>query len=295
MKYETAGAFRTALEHRLRERSQSTGLALSRLRKIVVFERLLTRLIHTAPNRWVLKGGLALDFRLGDRARTTKDMDLARQGDVETALEDLLEAQSLDLGDHFVFRSERGESPAHDVEIAVRFRIEAELAGRRFETVLLDIGFSDPALWQPERIRPPALLDFAGLEPADIPVLPLEQHIAEKVHAYTRTYAGTRESSRVKDLVDIVLVAAFYELDGARLWTALQSSFDSRATHSLPNSLPHPPATWERSYAKLARELGIPQNLETAHSQAAEFLDPVLRDQVTGRWDPSQAAWSPPI
>ena len=49
-----------------------------RLRKLVVFERLLSRLLVVAPERWVLKGGVALDFRFGERARATVGLDLAR-------------------------------------------------------------------------------------------------------------------------------------------------------------------------------------------------------------------------
>ena len=79
MKYATAEPFRTALEDRLRQQAWAAGLPLVRLRKDVAFERLLARLLVAAPDRWVLKGGLALDYRLGDRARTTKDIDLGRQ------------------------------------------------------------------------------------------------------------------------------------------------------------------------------------------------------------------------
>ena len=55
-------------------------MSLARLRKEVAFDRLLARLLVVAPGRWVLKGGLALDFRFGERARTTRDIDLAIAG-----------------------------------------------------------------------------------------------------------------------------------------------------------------------------------------------------------------------
>ena len=35
------------------------------------------RLERSAPGQWVLKGGMALEVRFGDRARATKDLDLA--------------------------------------------------------------------------------------------------------------------------------------------------------------------------------------------------------------------------
>lgn len=84
MRYATPGAFRTALERRLLTTAQQAKVPVVRLRKLVVFDRLLARLLLVAPERWLLKGALALDLRLGARSRTTKDMDLARQ-DCEAA------------------------------------------------------------------------------------------------------------------------------------------------------------------------------------------------------------------
>ena len=78
MKYASAAAFRTALEVRLKKRSDDTGESLSRLRKSVVFDRLLARLVAVASGRWVLKGAVALEFRFGSRTRTTKDIDSER-------------------------------------------------------------------------------------------------------------------------------------------------------------------------------------------------------------------------
>jgi hypothetical protein len=63
MKYTSAAAFRQALEQRLKNEATSTGLGLARLRKRVAFELFLRRLLVVAPDRWVLKGALALDFR----------------------------------------------------------------------------------------------------------------------------------------------------------------------------------------------------------------------------------------
>lgn len=65
MKYATPGAFRTALEQRLLTAAREAGLPVVRLRKLVVFDRLLARLLIAAPDRWLLKGALALDLRLG--------------------------------------------------------------------------------------------------------------------------------------------------------------------------------------------------------------------------------------
>ncbi len=113
MQYPTAAAFRRALEDRLNQRARTTGAPLMRLRKNVVFQRLLVRLLGVSPDRWILKGALALDFRLSDRQgarpRATKDMDLLHVGAIEAADADFRRAQDLDLGDYFEFAVERTE------------------------------------------------------------------------------------------------------------------------------------------------------------------------------------------
>ncbi len=80
MRYASAAAFRTGLEARLLNQSRETGVSLGRLRRGVVFERLLARLARSGEDGWVLKGGMALEIRMGGRARATKDLDLALRG-----------------------------------------------------------------------------------------------------------------------------------------------------------------------------------------------------------------------
>ena len=187
MRYATPAAFRTGLEARLPVHSNSISLSLDRLRKQVVFERLLARLLVAAPDRWVLKGGFALDLRLGTRARPTKDLDLARGDAVEQATADLLTAQTLDSGDYFVFAVERSDELDDVLEgAAVRYRVTASLAGRRFEQVVVDVGLGDPLPTQPDMLTGLGLIAFAGVEPVRLPTLLLDRHVAEKVHAYTR-------------------------------------------------------------------------------------------------------------
>lgn len=107
MNYESAAGFRMALETRLAQCAREQGVSLMRLRKEVVFDRFLARLLAAEPDRWILKGALALDYRLGNRARSTKDIDLGRQDDEASATRHVLSAVSLDLGDFFVFEGER--------------------------------------------------------------------------------------------------------------------------------------------------------------------------------------------
>ena len=110
MRYRTGASFRRAFEDRLRAQSLQTGSPLVRLRKMVVFDRFLARLIQDQPHAWVLKGGLALQLRVGDQARTTKDIDLlltAPQEAPHGIHQALVRAALLDLGDWFQFEVER--------------------------------------------------------------------------------------------------------------------------------------------------------------------------------------------
>lgn len=289
MRYATPEAFRAALDQRLKNHAAQTRIPLVRLRKTIAFDRFLARLVAVASDRWVLKGALALDLRLGSGTRTTKDIDLGRHDDEAAATDDFLAAQALDLGDFFTFTVQR--TPALDAAgdfSAVRYRVHAELAGRRFEEFPIDIAFSDPLAWRPDRLRGTELLDFAGIERIELPVLPLEQHVAEKLHAYTRSYGtDSGPSTRPKDLIDIVLVKHSAPLNAAALRTALDATFTTRALQPLPSVVPAPPAAWRTPYAKLAEAVGLPTDLELGHSEAAALLNPVLAGEARGIWDPA--------
>lgn len=297
MKYQTPTAFRTALEVRLLQHSRQRSVPLIRLRKQVVFERLLARLMVLAPGKWTVKGGAALIFRVGDAARTTKDLDLARRGDAEAATDDLMSLDSVDMDDCFSFSIARvADLDAEDKSIIARYRVMAMLDGRRFEQITVDVGFNFSFDDRVDQLRGQSLLEFADLPPIEIPALPLERHLAEKLHAYTRTFEGNRVNTRVRDLVDIILIAAFAEFQAARLRTAIEATFADRASQLRPRSIPLPPSVWDASYQRLAREVDLDPDVNAGHARAAAFLDPILQGAVAdeARWDSASWAWQIP-
>ena len=236
MRYGSAAAFRQALEARLRTVSRDQGTSLARLRKAVASDRLLARLVAAAPGRWVLKGGLALDYRFGAAARPTRDVDLAMPAGEEAATGDLLAAAALDLGNFFAFTLERTARLDQLLEgSAVRHRVRVDLAGRRFEDFVIDVGFDLPPGLAPEDLVGPDLLGFAGIGPVVAPALPLALQVAEKVHAYSRVYgAGGIGSTRVKDLVDLALIATAARLDAAAIRRAIAETFGRRGRRDVP-------------------------------------------------------------
>jgi hypothetical protein len=293
MRYTTSAAFRTALDQRLKAEAAKTGLGLNRLRKRVAFELFLRRLIAVTSDRWVLKGALALDFRLSVPTRPTKDIDLGRADDEEAAVEDITAAQQLMLDDFFTYSATRTGALEGPVEFtAMRFHVRAELAGRAFEQFTVDVDFTDPISWTPDTIYTSEFLSFAGIEPTAIPAVPIPQHLAEKVHAYSRGYGPDgRLSTRPKDLVDVLLIAGSEEVEAASLREALERTFTARNRHVLPASLPTAPESWEAPYRRLAAEVDVEAELTAAVAQARAFLDPVLGERRDGIWDPGNWEW----
>ena len=116
--------------------------------------------------------------------------------------------------------------------------------------------------------------------------------VAEKLHAFTRPHSSG-ESSRVKDFVDILLLAELGTIDGERLSRAIQATFTAMGTHPIPTFLPDPPPEWHREFQSTRKNLGL-ENLTLA--QASEiigaFLDPVLKGELTGLWDPVSRTWN---
>jgi len=110
--YSTAGAFRKALEERLKSASQTDDIDVNRLRRHVAFDRLLARLFRIEPVPWVLKGGYALELQF-KAARSTVDIDLTLQripaaagSDSVTGIvrEMLQRAADVPLGDWFEYK-----------------------------------------------------------------------------------------------------------------------------------------------------------------------------------------------
>jgi hypothetical protein len=230
-------------------------------------------------------------------------MDLGRVDDADAATADLLAAQACDLGDFFIFSSQRTTRlDALRDGAAVRYHVHAELAGRTFEDVIVDIGFDARAAGaraeKSEVIATPDLLGFAGIAPISVPALTLDYHVAEKLHAYTRGYGetGAIESTRVKDLIDLVLIAALASFAAERVRAALDGVFSFRGLQALPMAVPPPPAGWQRPYAVLARTLGIDPDVQAGHARVAAFLDPLLRPTPlkNARWDPARQGWEMP-
>jgi predicted nucleotidyltransferase component of viral defense system len=101
--YATPVAFRVAVEAKLRQRARQLGIPAYILRRQAGLERLMVRLMTVAPGRWAVKGGFALETRLGARARVSVDLDADHLRGAGAARVDLQRAAIAEVGDHFSF------------------------------------------------------------------------------------------------------------------------------------------------------------------------------------------------
>ena len=270
--YASAAAFRVALETRLKAISTTEGIDLQRLRRQVSFDRLLARFFAEKNAPWLLKGGYAMELRLRT-ARTTKDIDISLPAEMVDAFDGgvvkrVQQSARIALADFFTFVI--GESQL-DLNAApqggARYPVVASIAGRVFTKFHLDVGIGDAVVQPTELIKGRNWLDFAGIPAAMLMAISKEQQFAEKLHGYTLPRHDS-SNSRVKDLVDMVLLARLRTMDKSLLQQAISATFSLRGTHPIPASLPAPPTFWTVPFLVLAREC----QLELTLSDALQIL-----------------------
>ena len=268
-KYATGLALRTALEERLKRIAREEGVDLQRLRRQVAFDRFLARLCPTATD-WILKGGYAMELRF-QTARATRDLDftvrVAQAGRGNGLLKQLQDAGAKGAGDYLHYRIGEAIMELDGAPYGgARYPVESTMDERTFVKFHLDVGVGDVVLDPPEQARMRDWLGFAGIAAPDVPMIQREQQFAEKLHAYT--LPRTTPNSRVRDLVDMVLLIRSGTLESGRIVEALHLTFGRRATHSLPGALTSPPEEWAAPFARLAAEC----NLQLSVSEAFGIL-----------------------
>jgi len=171
---------------------------------------LLARLFQSKNPIWLLKGGYAIEFRLQNIARATKDIDFSiphmLDPTADKVLQHLQTETQTEQNDGFNFLI---GTPMLDLDQALyggwRFPVESRLDNRTFTKFHLDVGVGDAIVSDPDWIEGSDFLNFAGIPPTQAALLPKEQHFAEKIHAYTLPMEE-RLNSRTRDLVDLVIL-----------------------------------------------------------------------------------------
>ena len=281
--FKSAEDFRKSLEQRLQQEAKGKGIDLQRVRRKVAFDRLLARFFSDPEPPFFLKGGYAMELRLAS-SRATKDMDLTylqRFNNQEELASDLILNQlqalaAVDLGDYFVYRVESAQLTLDNAPYGgFRYPVVSEVAGRLFVQFHLDVG-GDFLVAKTETIMARDWLGFCGVSAPSVRMISVEQQIAEKIHAY----ATPREhglNSRVKDLVDILLLTRMREPDFGHLARVLFNVFRLRKTCTMPLHLLPPPVVWARPYASLAEECGLETDISSAFQEVSSIYLKIMQ------------------
>jgi Nucleotidyl transferase AbiEii toxin, Type IV TA system len=299
LRYASPAALRAALKARLTALAAADpARPLPQLQRQFAYDRLLARVFRTPDaDLWVLKGAGALLARL-HTARHSIDIDLyRRQDDLPAAEQALRSAARLDLGDYFAFDLGSART-LQQAGVVRRIPVTASLGAAEYTRFHVDLIAGIVMTGQPDNAAPMVDVDLPGLVQATYLVYPLADHVADKVAAIHETHARADgamvASTRVKDLVDLILIATSQRVDAAALRTAIRSE-EVRRGLTLPATVTVPAApVWDETYSRFASELPALANyptLASATGLARALLDPILTDHAAGIWNPDRVAW----
>ncbi len=193
-----------------------------------------------------------------ERARSTRDIDLALANDLEPVDRLLQDLVGDPFGDYFSFRvtRRREQSNIRGRGLVVRLSLDALLGNRVFESFVVDVVAGEGLPATTERVQLGRALGFAGLPIVEMAVIDLRTHWAEKLSAYLSRY-DDRPNTRVKDLVDLVLLVEHGLEPDERLRKAVEEIFACRSQHLPLSELPSMADSWALPFTEMASDLGL--------------------------------------
>lgn len=222
---------------------------------------------------FLIKGGVSLELRFKNRARATKDLDALYRGAFDTLMEAIDRALATPYGD-FSFRRE-GETrvigPAHQIQVRIAYR------GRTWGTIPLEVSSPDTPSHDAEQVQAMDIATFGLIGPATVSCLPLNDQIAQKLHAVTEISApGRRPNDRFRDAADLLILREVVS-DWPGLRNACEATFRARRKHAWPPTLV-PPEHWRDPFERLAGELDVATtDIAEAVVEIQNFIAKIIR------------------
>jgi Nucleotidyl transferase AbiEii toxin, Type IV TA system len=254
------------------------GIAVGRVQRWVSYMVLVGALERVRDGHgdplFLVKGGVAMELRLGLDARATKDFDTTFREAAGQMLDRLDEALRDPYGG---FTLTRGEIDDVGPTRAKRLNVMLAYEGRSWSTVKLELSLAEGETGL-EVERVPAIdLSRFGLEgPETVACLPLRFQIAQKLHACTTRRDDGKDNDRFRDLIDLILLRGLVDdKELAAVYEACVQIFDARDQHRWPPSLVVP-ESWAEPYARLATDLGVEvTDVEAAAERVREIIDEI--------------------
>jgi hypothetical protein len=223
---------------------------------------------------FTLKGGAAMELRLGVHARASKDYDAA----FRERTQNMLDALDRALGEDWDgFQLQRTEPQVIRDSKAMRMDIKLAYKGRPWGTVQLEVAPAEGRSGQEVDRVPARPLDDVQLQgPERIACVSVRYQIAQKIHACTEVYADGHENDRFRDLVDLALLRDL--VDGGDLPAVREACveiFELRGKQAWPPGVRvHP--SWAAGFEAMAAELGFyTDDVEVAADALRAFIDEV--------------------
>jgi len=241
-------------------------------------------------SRFLMKGGTLLQHRLGDVARSTRDLDGMVRGDLDDFINSLDSVLQEQWGPLQLIRGEVEviETPAKIIKPRA-FAISIILKGETWRKINVEISPEEGGAGNEyEYVKPPAF-DGLGLPTPDVLLtLALRYQIAQKVHSATDPHdPPVYVNNRPRDVVDLLLirelVAETSEPSNASIREAIIDVFAARAeeanklgriARSWPARITALP-NWLGDYPDAAKAAGIELTLEQAVNHTNEWLDEI--------------------
>lgn len=262
------------------------------------FHRLLCRVFTGDDNRFVLKGGQSVLARTLD-ARVTRDIDLvAQEESLEEAIADLVQAASVDLDDFVSFTFDRAEQIKAEDEYRCGTKVwfTPFMGTKKLQPISIDLVVDEVRGLEPEVLTPVDRLNIDGLSVCDYRVCRAESALADKLLAMLELHDG-RASSRIKDIVDILVYAKTCSIDGATLAERVEKEASARKV-VMPGEFVTP-LWWKQNgsaqYIKMAKQAGV-LDLAGSIAEAEGFVNrlyaPCFDHSTNAReWNPQTTRW----
>jgi hypothetical protein len=259
------------LQKVLSEAANAKEVAEGRLRQWISTMALLGALERAnegrEPNKGLLlKGGVAMELRLGVKARATKDVDFVFHGSLDALIEDLDEAFAEAYSG---FSFERGEPQQIRDTGSYRFDVKLYYGEKRqsWQTLQLEVSPAEIDPLEFDELPAIGIEDFGLAGPESVLCLALRYQIAQKLHACTDRFEDGKENDRSRDLIDLILLRDLVE-DLAAVREACVKTFERRDKHTWPPELTIEPS-WPDIYAADAKRCEF--DVETV-DEAADLM-----------------------
>ena len=170
------------------------------------------------------------------------------------------------------------------------------LGPKRMQPISIDLVVDEIPLEEAEIVTPVDRIRVEEVEVCDYLIYPVESALADKLCAMIEQHDG-RPSSRVKDLVDVLVYATTCTVDGGKLTSSIRREAGARRL-TLAESFAIP-EEWEGAYGRQFTKLCTQTGLSDVHASiaeatklAAKLFDHALCGEAEGHsWHPESFEW----